>query len=207
MRHDGILFERIKCSQFKETLELPVLFSFKARKISEKEIVAYSFLPPGMEKLLEGREFLILESFNGGRFNIVKAFAQELKDSECRIVIEEEASRDRRLFERFSFCPEELGEFTLQRKDRVIRQVYIVDMSLKGVRLLLKGQKRGAVEKGELLTLIQGRGVLTIRILWDEETRDGLLLGCDIVKANFNVMKFIMDHYVRHVKELMFQNA
>ncbi len=207
MRYDGILFEKIRCSKFKDTLELPILFSFKTRKVSEKEMIAYSFLPPEIEKLLEGREFLILEPFNGGRFNIVKAYAQELKDGECKIVIEEDSSKDRRLFERFSFCPEEVGEFKLQRKDRVIRQVYIFDMSLKGIKLFLKGQRKGVVKRGEFLTLIQEKKVITVKVLWDEERRDGLLAGCEVVKTNFNIMKFIMDHYVSHVKELLLQNA
>jgi len=207
MRHDGILFERIRCSKFQDALELPILFSFKARKLSEKEMLAYSFLPPRIEKFLEGKEFLILEPFNGGRFNIVKAYAQELKGGECRIVIEGDSSRDRRLFERFSFCPEEIGEFTLQRGEKKLRHVYIFDISLKGIKLLLRGQKKGSVKRGELLTLTQGKRVITVRVLWSDERVDGLLVGCEIVKANFNVMKFIMEHYVKHVKEILCQNA
>ncbi len=207
MRYDGIIFERVKCSKFKNFLELPLLFSFKVRKISESELEAYSFLPPGVENLLSEREFFILEPFNGGRFNIVKAYAKEVKNGKCLIVVDDEAVRDRRLFERFSFCPEEVGEFTLQSGSTTLKHVFILDMSLKGVKLLLRGQKRGVVKEGEFLTLIQDRKVMTVKVLWEEESKEGLLVGCQIVKTNFNVMKFIMHYYVNHVKRLLSQTA
>ena len=207
MRYDGILLEKVKCSQFKDIMELPLLFSFNVRKLSESELEAYSFLPPGVEKLLSGREFFILEPFNGGRFNIVKAYAKEVKNGKCFIVVDDEAVRDRRLFERFSFCPEEVGEFILQSGSTTLKRVFILDMSLKGVKLLIKGQRRGVVKEGELLTLIQERRVLTVKVLWEEERREGLVVGGQILKANFNVMKFIMRNYVSLVKRVLLRNA
>ncbi len=207
MRYDGIIFDKVKCSKFKSFLELPLLFSFKVRKISENELEAYNFLPPGIENLLSEREFFILELFNGGRFNIVKAYAKEVKDGKCLIIVGDEVIRDRRLFERFSFCPEEVGEFTLQSGSTTLKHIFILDMSLKGVKLLLRGQKRGVIKKGEFLTLIQERKVLTVKVLWEEEKREGLVVGGQILKANFNVMKFIMRNYVSHVKRLLFRNA
>ncbi len=207
MRYDGILFEKVKCSRFKDAMELPLLFSFNVRKLSESELEAYNFLPPGVEKLLPGREFFILEPFNGGRFNIVKAYAKQIKGGVCVVAVDGNAVRDRRLFERFSFCPEEVGEFTLQSNSATITSVFILDMSLKGVKLFLKGQRKGAVKEGELLTLIQERKVLTVKVLWEEERREGLMVGGQILKANFNIMKFIMHNYVSHVKRLLFRNA
>ena len=207
MRYDGILFEKLKCSRFKDVLELPLLFSFNARKLSERELEAYNLLPPGIEKLLPGREFLILEPFNGGRFNIVKAYAKRVKNGTYVVTVDGDAVRDRRLFERFSFCPEEVGEFNLQSGSTILKHVFILDMSLKGVKLFLKGQRRGAVKEGELITLVQGRKVLTVKVLWKKGRREGVVVGGQILKANFNVMKFIMRNYVSHVKKLLLKNA
>ena len=206
MRYDGILLEKIKCSQFKNVMDLPLLFSFNVKKLSESEFEAYNFLPPGVEKLLSGRDFFILEPFNGGRFNIVKAYAKELENGKCLIVVDNETVRDRRLFERFSFCPEEVGEFLLQSGSTTLKRVFILDMSLKGVKLLIKGQKRGVVKEGEFLTLIQERKVLTVKVLWEEEKREGLVVGGQILKANFNVMKFIMRNYVSFIKRILLKN-
>ena len=207
MRCDGILFKRIKCSGFKGVLELPLYFSFKAVKVSDKEMVACSFLPAGIERLLGGREFLILESSTGSHFNVVRAYAQEVEGRKFKITLEEESSEDRRLFKRFSFCPEEVGEFLLQKEGKTIRRVYIIDMNLKGVKLILKGHRRGIVGRGEFLTLIQGKKILTVKVLWDEEEKDGLMIGGQVLKANFNIMKFIMYNYVTYVKRLLSQNV
>ena len=207
MRYDGILFERIKCSKFKKAFELPILFSFKARKVSDSELRAFSFLPPGIVDILEGKRVIVLEPFNGGRFNIVKAYVTDVGKESCTVVLEEEVSKDRRLFERFSFCPEEVGEFHVQDGDKRARGAFIIDMSLKGVKLLIRGLRQGDIGRGAVLTLTQDKKVLIVKVLWEEETLDGLLIGCEIVKANFNVMKFIMDNYVKHVKEVLAQNV
>ena len=207
MRYDGILFERIKCSKFKKAFELPILFSFKAQKISDNGLKAFNFLPPGIVDILESKRIIVLEPFNGGRFNIVKAYVTDVGKESCTVVLEEEVSKDRRLFERFSFCPGEVGEFQVKNGERGVRRAYIVDMSLKGVKLLMKGLRLGDIDKGTILTLTQDKKVLIVKVLWDEETIDGLLVGCEIIKANFSLMKFIMDNYVKHVKEVLTQNV
>lgn len=207
MRSDGILIEKVKCSKFGRVLELPILFSFKSRKISDSELEATEFLPPGIEKLLAGKEILILERLNGGKFNIVKAFAREVIDGSCIFVLEGETSRDRRLFERFSFCPEDVGEFILQDGDKKFREAYIIDISLKGVKLFVKGVKEGSIDKEKSILLAQDGKIITVKILWEKEAGDGLLLGGEIVKTNFNLMKFVMDNYVSHVKKALYQST
>ena len=207
MRYDGLLFERIKCHRFKRNLEIPILFSFKAERLSDNELKAYSFLPPGIWKFLKERELFVFEPSDRGKLNILKAYSKEATENACLIVLDGRVSKDRRLFERFSFCPDELGKFVLKTEKREIGRVYVIDMSLRGIKLLIKGYKRNAVDKNSYVTLIQNEKVLVVKVLWEEESVDGLILGCEIQKTNFNVMRFIMSNYVKLIKRLLLQNT
>lgn len=77
-----------------------------------------------------------LKGINGSRFNTVKAYAQKLKGGECRITVEGETSRDKRLFERFSFCPEEgvvkrgeLLTFTQEKRVLTVKVLWVNEKS------------------------------------------------------------------------------
>ena len=207
MRYDGLLFERIKCHKFRKSLEIPVLFSFKAEKVSDSELRAHSFLPPGIWKFLKNRELFVFEPSDRGKLNILKAYSKEVTEDSCLVVLDGRVSKDRRLFERFAFCPEKMGKFVLRTESGEVGEVYVIDMSLKGIKLLIKGYKRNAIARNSYVTLVQNEKVLIVKVLWEEESVDGLILGCEIQKTNFNVMKFIMSNYVKLIKELLFQNT
>lgn len=207
MRYNGMFFEKVNCSGFRKAFNLPILFSFKVQKISEGELKASGFLPPGIVDFLQDREIFLFDPLNKGKSCIVKAYVKDANNDSCTFVLGEKVAKDRRLFERFSFCPEKLGEFHVQDEEREIKGIYIVDISLKGVKLLFRNLEPHEIREGQILTLTQDGKILVVKVLRKEEGGNGLIVGCEILKANFNIMKFIMDNYVKHVKEILFRNV
>lgn len=199
VRRDGILYVDFRCSDGK-TVKVPVFFSFRPEGEEEGRLVASRFLPPGIEKHLSQREFFILKDFHGSV--LVKARLKgEVSPGRYLLELLEEKMVESRIYDRFNFCPEEFGEFELRRDSEVIGRVRIADISLSGVKLVLA--KEFKVKEGELLLLTQGTKIMNLQVVRLAREREGVIIGARILSTNFNLVNFIIGHYVALVKELL----
>jgi len=198
-RRDGILYIDLKCEDGGR-VRIPVFFSFKAEEENGNLLVASRFLPPGIERHLLSRDFLVLKDFEGSV--LIKArLREELPEGKYLLELLEEELVDNRVYDRFNFCPEEFGEFELRRDSSVVGRVRIADISLLGVKLLLKSKVK--LVPGELLLLTQGTKIMNIQVVRVVEGRRAVEVGAKILSTNFNLINFIIGHYVRLVKELL----
>jgi len=197
-RRDGVLYAEVRCRDGR-VVELPVLFSFKGVEEEEGRIRCGAFSPPGILKFLERAPFFFLkDSF--GRC-LIKARAVEVGEEEAVVELLGERFREKRLFDRFSFCPEEFGEFEVRKGGERIGKGFIVDASLTGIRVEFEGRVR--VERGELLTLTRGTRVIEVEVVRSSEEGGKRVIGGKLLCTNFCVISLVIESYTRVVKELL----
>jgi hypothetical protein len=198
-RRDGILYYEVKCKDIPK-VKLPIFFSFNLEKEEEGSFLASSFSPPGILKLLTQREFFILKDEFGS--HLIKAKVKKvIGENRCRLELLQEVLTDNRIYDRFNFCPEEFGEFELRKEREVISRAKILDISLSGVKLLL--QKQVNLTVGEYLLMNQGTKILNLQVIRTSQEKKKFIVGAKIISTNFNLINFIIGHYVKLVKELL----
>jgi len=197
-RRDGVFYAKRRCGDGR-IIALPLLFSFKEEKFPGGKIRGYSFSPPGVLELLkESSPFLLKDSF---KKCLVKARVVEAGKDWALIEITGEQFKDKRLFDRFSFCPEEFGEFEVRKRGERVGRGFIVDLSLTGVKVELEGKVRA--ERGELLTLTRGTKVIEVKVVRSSEEGGKRVIGGKITSSNFCVVKMIIESYTKVVKEFL----
>jgi len=205
-RKDGILHVDIRCSDELKTVRVPIFFSFKIRETgeeegeSEKRFIAESFSPPKVMSFLKDKEFFILKDPMTSR--LIKArIVDFIDDKSCFLEISDEQMVDKRSYDRFTFCPEEFGEFQIRRGGELYATAKILDISISGLKLLLKEEKDFSV--GDSFIVSQGTKILNVQIIRLEDSPSGKILGARITSANFNIVNFIIGNYVDVVKKLL----
>jgi len=196
VRKNGILTVKKRCRSGKE-VKLPIFFSFRERR--EGELIKIGELsPPGVESaLLKVREFVIKEPLTG---LLIKAAVLGGK-GELSVELLPEKRVENRAHNRFAFCPEEFGEFTLLKDGAPVGRAEIADISLSGLRLNVEGG--GKIKPGEPLLVTQGTKVielLPIRVLKEGSS---ITVGGRILNSNFCLIKFVIDKYIKVVGELL----
>ena len=197
IRRDGISYVEEKCEDGR-VIKLPLFFSFNVEEEEGNRLIVSKFLPPGIEKLLLNSNFYVFKDFEASV--LIEA---QLKSLEGKFIIEliKESFEDKRGYKRLMFCPEELGEFNLWREGSIVSHVKVLDVSLSGIRILL--DKRLDLSRGELLILTQGTKILNVQVVRVSEEDDHITVGARIFSANFNLMDFLNQHYVKAVKKLL----
>jgi len=196
-RKSGILYYESRCKGGRK-VKTPLFFSFRLKE-EEEELLAFSFSPPDIIKLLKGREFLLMEDEFGSRLK--KARAVKIKEDSCTVKLLSETIEEKRIYDRFSFCPEKLGEFNVKKDNEDVAKVTLLDLSLLGVKFSLKGHVK--VKPGDYLVMNQGTRIFNLRVLRVSREKGELIVGAKILKSNFNLIGFIIDKYVKVVKELI----
>ena len=197
-RRDGVLYAKVKCRDGR-LVELPLLFSFKEEEVEEGRVRGGAFSPPGILKFLKGAPFFFLKDSFGQC--LIKARAVKVWEEGALIEVVGERFKDKRLFDRFSFCPEEFGEFEVRRRGERVGKGFIVDASLTGVKVELEGKVR--VERGELLTLTRGTKVIEVEVVRSSEEGGRRVIGGKLLCTNFCVINLVIESYTRVVKELL----
>jgi len=198
---DGIYYEKIRCSLLGNEIKIPILFSIKVSKREENRFLVKSFLPMEVQALLRDKEFYIEADWQRTKHKKLKrARIERNSENEAWILIfDDEMFEDRRLFERIPLC-ENLEVNVLELN----MHATVLDISLNGIKLFFKGfdvDKKVKIEQS--LTLQQDSKILTVKVVRVEKKKEGLLAGCKIERANFNLMKFIMNSYVSLIKSLL----
>jgi len=198
---DGIYYEKIRCSLLGNEIKIPILFSIKVSKREENRFLVKSFLPMEVQALLRDKEFYIEADWQRTKHKKLKrARIERNSENEAWILIfDDEMFEDRRLFERIPLC-ENLEVNVLELN----MNATVLDISLNGIKLFFKGfdvDKKVKIE--QTLTLQQDSKILTVKVVRVEKKKEGLLAGCKIERANFNLMKFIMNSYVSLIKSLL----
>jgi len=198
---DGVYYEKIRCSLLGNEIKIPILFSIKVSKREENRFLVRSFLPMEVQALLRDKEFYIEADWQRTKHKKLKrARIERNSENEAWILIlDDEMFEDRRLFERIPLCKNlEMNVLELNMNATVL------DISLTGIKLFFKGfdvDKKVKIE--QTLTLQQDSKILTVKVVRVEKKKEGLLAGCKIERANFNLMKFIMNSYVSLIKSLL----
>jgi len=198
---DGIYYEKIRCSLLGNEIKIPILFSIKVSKREENRFLVKSFLPMEVQALLRDKEFYIEADWQRTKHKKLKrARIERNSENEAWILIfDDEMFEDRRLFERIPLC-ENLEVNVLELN----MNATVLDISLNGIKLFFNGfdvDKKVKIE--QTLTLQQDSKILTVKVVRVEKKKEGLLAGCKIERANFNLMKFIMNSYVSLIKSLL----
>ncbi|ADU96129.1 PilZ domain-containing protein [Thermovibrio ammonificans] len=199
-RSDGVVYYKVRCPGGRE-ITVPILFSFKGEE-SEEGVVATSFSPPGIVEILKKRQFFLIKENSRRRTVLVKGKVKWCKGNSCLFQLDEEVIEEKRFYERFVFCPEELGEFELHLKNGERIPVKVLDISMSGIKLLVEryGEK---VSAGETLLLTQETRFLTVKVVRVEREKRGAVVGCKIVNTNFNLIGFIINRYIERVAQIL----
>ena len=201
-RKDGVIYEKVRCPNGR-VIVVPVLFSFKVKEEEDGKLVGFDFSPPGIVNLLKEKKHFTVKQIEGDRIKLTKSRVVSCRDDRCVVELSQESTLEKRFYVRFSFCPEELGEFTLKFPTGEEEKVRILDMSMSGVKLCAERPKRSEVSTKEPLLLVQGTKILTVRPVRWEKDKGKLIIGARIVRANFNLVGFIINRYIERVLKLL----
>ncbi len=193
-RKGGILYTTVICNN-RKSKEIPIYFSFKVKAKEGNRIWAGDFVPSKVMKLLEKREFLILRENLNGHF--IKGKIKKV-DNGLYLIETQDNFIEKRTYDRFSFCPEELGRFQLQRDSQNISKGVILDISVSGIKFL--SEKPVNLKIGEVLTLSQKDKSLQVQIIRIEDVK---IFGMKIICTNFNLMKLLVTAYVNLIKKIL----
>jgi len=201
MRLGGIVYVKVKCPFVHGKIDVPILFSCSGEKAGKDAFRMRDFLPVEVVKVVKKvGNFLI--KFAGRELK--RAYVTDiLGENEIVSTLSGEVVEEKRLFDRFSFCLGESNEFLI--RDMNLKS-FLVNVSLNGICLFIP-KKRLKIAVGDSLVLSRQGEILAIQVKRTRETDGGVLIGGEIKSSNFNVMKFIVNNYVKQVKEILSQNA
>ncbi|WP_163329116.1 PilZ domain-containing protein [Desulfurobacterium thermolithotrophum] len=207
-RYDGIYFQEANCKLGLKAFKVPVFFSFKVVDLENKQFIAKEFTPPGINNLIEKKEFLLIkEETDNGNLVLIKALASKsLEDDSLIIELVGKPKEEKRFFNRYTFCPEYAGKFKAFKDSNYLGDVYIQDISLKGINLITSTPEFKNLETGTKLTIVQKTQILRVEVVRIQEKRTFISLGCKIEYSSFSIINFIFKHYVEFIKELLFKN-
>ncbi len=207
-RYEAIYLHRKKCSFLIEEVYVPVFFSFEVFEVEGDSVVVGSFLPPGIEGILRKREFFFIKEFIDEEHVVInRSRLEEIEDSgRFRIHLEEITVEERRLFDRFYFCPEMLGKWNINVHSEELGS-YVVDVSLKGIRFLVPEEDTSSIPlTAPIVARKQGK-VIEFQPCRVTSVPEGCLLAGNIRYTNFNLVRYVVDNYVKMVKGIIGQNT
>ena len=201
MRLRGVVYAKTRCPLVHGKIEVPILFSCNGENVEGNTLKLEDFIPAEVVEVVKKvGSFLVKFASRELR----KVNVTEVPDTdEIVATVSSDVVKERRLFDRFSFCLGDSNEFLIQGLDL---KSFIVNISLNGICLFVP-KKELKISAGDSVVL-NGRGkVLTFQVKRVKEMDKGIFLGGEIKRSNFNVMKFIVTNYVKQVREILSQNA
>ncbi|RUM42881.1 MAG: hypothetical protein DSY35_04565 [Desulfurobacterium sp.] len=208
-RCEGLCYCRTSCNNnLLPRVDIPLFFSFRVLKVEGDTVYADRFSPPTIvELLLEREAFLTKNVLEGEKVILVRSFIEKkLDDSTVLLRLGEEVCENRRLFDRYVFCPEKLGEFELSSEKTLFGKAYIVNVSLTGVEFVSPSADASAILPGTILNASQGNRRLRVKALRLKTEPGKVFIAGEILKTTFNLMDFIIDNYVKLVGEILLKN-
>ena len=197
--------ERI-CQKSRKKVDFNLIFSVKVFDIKDEIVIFESPNPIMVLDLLKKHPtfFLIEEVNNKKEIYILKT--QNLENSFINAKIEaKESLEDRRDFERFSLCEEDLGEFEIFINGELFcKKAYIEDISVVGVKIVVPK----IVDEKKIDQIVAKRGHNHLKILIEIESVD-IEIGDSytrirgkIVDSNISIAKLLTQTYIKIVKKL-----
>ncbi len=212
-RYDGIFYLPHKCAGGINEVLIPIFFSFRAKRVEDENlVVADRFSPPGVEDIVLGKEiFLLREITTAGEVVLVKSSIE--RDNEGNILVKvnpKERILENRSFDRYAFCPEELGEFQVfkDEKEEPIGSAYITDISLSGAEFFSSTVPFSSINVGDVIVVKQKVKQMKLELVRKRENkaRHVIYFAGKIVETNFNLMNYLMTNYVRVIKNILLAN-
>ncbi|TCK03996.1 hypothetical protein [Phorcysia thermohydrogeniphila] len=208
-RYEGICYFRRFCnSRLLPHINIPLFFSFRVVKVDGSALYADRFSPPGIVELLLDKEaFLTKNVLDNGKVVLVKSLIEKKIDSSTVLLrLGEEVCENRRLFDRYVFCPEKLGAFELSSENAPLGKAYIVNVSLSGVEFVSPSADTCTILPGLILNASQGNKRLRVKVLRVKTEPGKVFIAGEILNTTFNLMDFIIDNYVKLVGEILLKN-
>jgi hypothetical protein len=205
-RLDGVYHFQAQCKDIVHTVSIPILFSFRVVEQEDGTFIADRFSPAGIAEVLKDKELLLVKSIlqDGRTELIIGEIKQKVEKGYLVDISKGEKIVESRAFDRFSFCPEFLGKFNvLSPEGKELGNCYILDISLGGIKGFSKTLLHEDVREGNILVIQQGSQKLEVEVVRTKMTEHEVTFGAKIVKANFDIMKYIIRNYTRFVKELL----
>ncbi len=203
-RYEAIYRHKYKCSSFLEEIYVPVYFSFEVFDIQDDSAVVGNFLPPGVEFLLKNKKFFFVKEFiDDENVRVIESRLEKIESGGgFKICLEETVIRERRLFDRFFFCPEMLGKWKFGGFEREA-EAYIVDISLKGVRFFIPNVSASDIHETFPFIMRKGSKIIELSLVRVTPAAFGCFLAGQISYTNFNIVRFIINNYVKLLKNIL----
>jgi hypothetical protein len=209
-RYEGICYYRSPCNnRLLPYVNIPLPFSFRVVEVDGDTLYADRFSPLGiLEILIEKKTFFTKNILGNGKVVLVKSFVEKkIDDSTVLLRLGEKVYDNRRLFDRYVFCPERLGAFELSSENELLGKAFIVNVSLTGVEFVSSSVNTSTILPGSILNVSQKNKRLRVKVLRVKVEPKKVFIAGEILNTTFNLMDFIIGSYVKSVSEILLKSS
>ncbi len=129
--------------------------------------------------------------------------SEENKDSFKIDINTEDSLVDQRKYQRYSFCPEDLGDFLVyQNGDLISQEGHLVELSARGVKLFLQDDINTDDGMIEIFNK-ENQKFFDIELRGIEKVPDGTLIRGEITNPHINITEFILKSYIDIYKNII----
>lgn len=187
-------------------VEFDYIFSLKVKEISDKKVVFYKINPiKTIDILKKEADFFLIDKKNCKKFIYILKIEDIYNDTiEAKIFSKEEID-ERRFFDRFTLCAEDLGYFNLFVESKEIcKKVFIEDISVIGIKINVPKVLDNISLKD--LEIVKEHDHISIDIAIEtvdiEKNRDHTIIRGKIKDSNMSIANIITKTYIDITKKI-----
>ncbi len=205
-RYEGFVIEPITCESG-ESRDFALYFSLKVERVEDERLFFSKPNPAKIVQMLQKKEEFYLIGFEGNKKLIARMRLEDMENMSA-LVLERDITLERRRYDRFNLCPEDLGSFTLYTRGTVRSSAaYIEDISVAGIRVALSDDP--GITGGEKIELRREKN--HFNLFFELETvnvqRGGrVYVSGRITESSVSVAKLISEIYLRKAKKILMKD-